>query len=167
MKCPNCKTEMICGPGKHHYKESGLDNVYLLGIDVCQCPCGEKVVTIPAVTELHSKIALVLIKKKSLLGAKEIRFLRKSIGLTATKLGEIMGVDNATISRWENDKQRINEARDRLLRLIFLNVKGISTEEIKHLIEEDFADILPEFKSTPPYMIPVDEWSKTSICLAT
>jgi putative zinc finger/helix-turn-helix YgiT family protein len=155
---------MTCSPGKHHYEESGLDNVYLLGIDICQCSCGEEVVSIPAVTELHSKIALELIKKKSLLSAKEIRFLRKSIGLTAKKLSEIMGVDNATISRWENDKQPINEARDRLLRLIYLNVKGISTEVIKHLIEEGFADISPEFKATPPYMIPVEEWSKTNIC---
>jgi putative zinc finger/helix-turn-helix YgiT family protein len=157
---------MICGSGQHYYKESGLDNVYLVGVEICECSCGEKVVSIPAITELHSKLALELLKKKSLLAGKEIRFLRKNMGLTAKKLGEIMGVNNATISRWEKGSQRISEVRDRLLRLVYSNFKGFSTEEIKNLIEEDFAEILPELKDTPPYMIPVGEWSKTEICFA-
>jgi putative zinc finger/helix-turn-helix YgiT family protein len=145
---------MICGSGQHYYKESGLDNVYLVGVEICECSCGEKVVSIPAITELHSKLALELLKKKSLLAGKEIRFLRKNMGLTAKKLGEIMGVNNATISRWEKGSQ------------LYSNFKGFSTEEIKNLIEEDFAEILPELKDTPPYMIPVGEWSKTEICFA-
>lgn len=164
MKCPSCKNEMICGPGEHHYKESGLDNVYLLGIEICECACGEKVFNIPAVTELHRKIAFDLIKKKSLLNGKEIRFLRKSMGLTAINLAKIIGVDNATVSRWEQSNQFIGKAHDRLLRLVYLNIKGIPAKQTEHLIKENFTEILPVQKDVPRYMIPLDEWSKTNIC---
>ncbi len=164
MRCPVCKAEMICRQGEHHYKESGLDNVYLVGVDIFECSCGERVVNIPAVTELHNKLATDIIKKKSILNGKEIRFLRKNMGLTAVKLAGYLGVDNATISRWEKGKQPIRGANDRLLRLIFSNIKGIPAEEIKHLIEKDFEEITPERKEPAPYMIPRDEWSKIKIC---
>ena len=164
MKCPSCKKEMTCRLGKHHYKESGLDNISLDGIEICECSCNEKVVSIPAVTALHNKIGFVLVKKKSLLNAKEIRFLRKNMGLKAKELAEIMGVDNATISRWENEAQAISETRDRLLRLIYSNIKDIPTDEVKHLIKEDFVEIIPEQQETSPYMIPRNEWSKSEIC---
>ena len=109
--------------------------------------------SIPAMPELHSLIGLNLIKKKSLLNGQEIRFLRKNIGLTATKLSKIVGVDNATMSRWENNNQSIDKSHDRLIRLIYSNIKAIPTIEIKHLIEEDFAKIKPQKKDTPQYTI--------------
>lgn len=164
MKCPNCKKEMTCRQGEHLYKESGLDNIYLDGIEICECSCNEKVVSIPAITDLHNKIAFILIKKKSLLNSKEMRFLRKDMGLKAKELAEIMGVDNATISRWENDAQTSSETRDRLLRLIYSNIKDFPTDEVKHLIKKDFLEIMPEQQETSPYMIPRNEWSKSEIC---
>jgi putative transcriptional regulator len=164
MRCPSCNGEMSCGPGEHLYRESGLDNVYLDGIEICKCPCGEKVVTIPVVTELHNLIALEILQKKSPLNGKEIRFLRKNLGLTAIKLAEIMGVANETISRWETGVQPINEARDRLLRLIYSNIKGFPPEAIKNLIEKAFVEISTHNTTPPPYMIPVDKWSRTRLC---
>lgn len=166
MRCPTCGKDMTCKKVDHKYLESGLDNVILVGVDLCQCICGEKIYSVPAVNELHGLLAFSLLKKRSLLNGKEIRFLRKNAGLTALRLGEIMGVHNSTISRWENGKQPIEEARDRLLRLIFMNIKGISPEQIRSLIEEDFDKISPEIGFTPPYMIPLDKWSKRSFCLS-
>ncbi len=113
---------------------------------------------------MHSLIALALIKKKSSLYGKEIRFLRKNLGLTAKRLSEIIGIDNATISRWENGTQTISNTHDRFLRLIYSNIKEIPAEKIKHLIQEDFSDISHEQIETPPFIIPREEWSQTDIC---
>lgn len=158
MKCPICNSKTVCAQDPYHYTESGLDYVYLEGIDVCKCSCGEVIVSIPTMPQLHSVIGLSIIKKKSLLSGQEIRFLRKNMGLTATKLSEIIGIDNATISRWENGNQVIKKSNDRFIRLVYLNIRGISTEEIKHLIEEDFKEIEPEQKEIPEYRIP---WPQT------
>lgn len=154
MKCPICNSKTVCAKDTHHYTESGLNYVYLKGVDVCKCSCGEIIVSIPAMSQLHSLIALSIIKKKSLLSGSEIRFLRKNMGLTATRLSKIIGVDNATISRWENNTQAIDKSHDRLVRLVYSNIKGIKEDEIKHLIEEHFIEIEPEQKEIPQYIIP-------------
>ncbi|MCP4346930.1 MAG: YgiT-type zinc finger protein [Desulfobacterales bacterium] len=51
MNCPICNSEMVCKRTIHHYTESGLDNVFLDGVEVCQCSCSEKIVSIPAIPE--------------------------------------------------------------------------------------------------------------------
>ena len=159
MRCPVCDSKTDCQTGKHQYVESGLDNIIISGVEICICSCGEEIVSVPAVPELHSLIGLYLVKKKALLIGKEIRFLRKNIGLTAKKLSGYLGVDNATISRWEKGNQAINKANDRFLRLVYCNIKGISQEEIKHLIEEEFSGIKPRQEKVPNYIIPIDKWS--------
>jgi len=160
MKCPICKSEMECNQEFYNYVESGLENVQLDGIDVFRCSCGEEIINIPAVPELHSLIGLELIKKKSLLGNREIRFLRKNMGLTGKVLSKYIGVDNATLSRWENNSQTIDKSHDRLLRLIYSNIKGIPSDEIRHLIQEDFSYIKPEKMDMPLFIIPRECWSK-------
>lgn len=159
MRCPVCGTETVCQTGKHHYVESGLGNIFISGVEICKCSCGEEIVNVPAVPDLHSLIGHYLVKKKALLTGKEIRFLRKNIGLTGKKLSGYLGVDNATISRWEKGSQAINKANDRFLRLVYCNIRGIPQEEIKHLIEEEFSGIKPKQKEIPNYIIPIDKWS--------
>jgi len=152
---------MECNQQSYHYIESGLENIYLDGIDVFRCSCGEEIINIPAIPELHYLIALELIKKKSLLSNREIRFLRKNMGLTGKVLSKYIGVDNATLSRWENNVQTIDKSHDRLLRLIYSNIKGIPSDEIKHLIREEFTDIKPEKIDMPIFTIPREFWSKS------
>jgi len=154
MKCPSCDSEMSCEEGRHHYTESGLDNFYLNGIEICTCACGEEIVSIPRMPELHSIIGLELIKKRCLLEAKEIKFLRKNMGLTAKRLSAFLGVDNATISRWENGSQPISKSNDRLIRLVYSSIKELPVQKIKHLIEDKFSEIVEEKVDLPPCIIP-------------
>ncbi|SPD74425.1 Transcriptional regulator, XRE family [uncultured Desulfobacterium sp.] len=165
MKCPTCKTEMPCATADHHYKECGLDNVYLRGIEIHRCSCGEEIVSIPAVTKLHSLIGQILLKKRSILDGKEIKFLRKNLGLTGKKFAEFIGTDNATVSRWENETQSISKAHDRLIRLVYSTIKGIPQEEIKSVIQQDFAAISDEKIEPQPFSIPCEQWSGGDICL--
>ncbi|MCP4628544.1 MAG: helix-turn-helix domain-containing protein [bacterium] len=162
MKCQICKLEMESSLESYHYVESGLENVQLDGIDVFRCSCGEEIISVPAMPELHSLIAFELIKKKSLLNGREIRFLRKNMGITGIVLAKYIGVDNATLSRWENNVQTIDKSHDRLLRLIYSNIKEIASDSIKHLIQEDFISIKPEKTEMPVFTIPREYWSKSN-----
>lgn len=143
---------MSCKEGTHHYTESGLDNVVLERVEICQCEnCDEEIVRIPAMPELNSAIGEVLIKQESILSGKEIRFLRKNMGLSATQLTKIMGVSNEAISRWENGKQKISKTHDRLIRAIYAINKGLSHEKAKSLIEVSFTEINSAKPSQPFY----------------
>lgn len=169
MKCLICNNaEMICTKKPHHYTESGLDNIYLEGIDVCECPsCGEEIVNIPAVPELHSLVGRHIVKKKSPLNGREVRFLRKNAGLTAKRLSTMIGIDAATISRWENGVQSLAPSNDRLIRLIYSGIKGVPGEDTKHLIEKDFEAIENDVASdVTPFHFPPGAWCKLKECLA-
>lgn len=164
MKCHVCRSEMRCGEEVYHYLECGLDNVFLSDVEICRCDCGEEIVSIPATPDLHSLIGLDLLKKKSPLNDKEIRFLRKNIGLTATLLSKYLGVEIETVSRWENGKTKPTLPHDRLIRMIYANIKGIPPDEIRHFIENDFAKIDLNETETPIYTIPSNRWSNSIVC---
>jgi putative zinc finger/helix-turn-helix YgiT family protein len=165
MKCPNCKHTMENRKSKEYrYLESGLDNVILESIDVFECPCGESIVRIPVVDNLHRHIGLRIIGKKAQLTGKEIRFLRKNMGMSALKLAGSIGVDNATISRWENGKQQVSKSHDLLLRLIYCNMKRINPNDIVHIIQDEFPEVENGKVDIPPYVIGEMELSGFQSC---
>lgn len=157
MKCPQCNSEMVRTNDPYHYSESGLDNIFLEGIDVFKCRCGEAVAGIPNMPELNGLIGQILIKNKYLLSGNEVRFLRKNIGLTITNLSKQLGVAIATISRWEKGTQTISKPNDRLIRLVYAANKGLPIKDIKHLVEDGFEQIAEKDKHIPRHMIP---WPK-------
>lgn len=152
MRCPSCNAELTPKLGDHHYTESGLDNVYLHRVEIFECTCGELVVSIPNLPALHDLIARNLLSKKSLLSGKEIRFLRKNLGLTALALAKVLGVNNATVSRWEHDEHPIQEPTDRLLRLVYALHKGIPAQDLLR----DF----PEIQGQPSAPAKIDLYSE-------
>lgn len=164
MKCPSCNKKMSCKPGKYHYNECGLDNVYLLGVEICKCSCGESTVTIPAIMELQNVIGMALVRKDTPLTGKEVKFLRKNIGISGKEFAEVLGIDKATVSRWENDNQVISKPNDRLIRLTYSNIKGISQKEIQQLIKDKFREIKTEKKTFPSFTFPVQDWADPSLC---
>src|SRR5262249_15803144 len=86
MKCPQCNgAELEVRRQNHSYRESGLDNIVLLDVDVRHCPaCGEDLISLPRLSELHRAIALALINKAARLTPAEIRYLRKTLGWSGT-----------------------------------------------------------------------------------
>lgn len=163
-RCHSCRKTMECHKKDYHYTESGLDNVFLKGINVFTCKCGEEILSIPAMPNLHNTIGKSLINKKEILSAKEIRYLRKNMGLTAQALSKMMGIDNATISRWEHNSQSISKSHDRFLRLIYSNLMDLPIESSKHLIEESFEKISTKTKKASRLIIPPKEWAEASSC---
>ena len=121
--CYDCDSEMTARLENYKYCECGLDNVVLMQIPVYRCHCGAIEPEIPALSGLHLAIAETLMKKPSLLTAQEIRFLRKTLGMSATEMAGTMGVTKQTMSRWETGDKEIGITNDRMLRLFcFTNV---------------------------------------------
>jgi putative zinc finger/helix-turn-helix YgiT family protein len=119
-KCRTCgEAEMATKVETYRYRESGLPNVALVGVEVRRCPaCGHHELVLPRIAELHRAIAHALIRKRARLSGTEIRFLRKYLGWSGVDFARHVGVDPSTVSTWENDKDPIGGPSDRLLRLM-------------------------------------------------
>ncbi len=121
MLCPACGNKLKKNIKDYRYIESGLDNIILKGINVYECPeCGESMAGIRNVEGLHKAIAMSLIKKSGLLNGREVRFLRKEMGLNAKRFAALLGVDPVSVSRWENQKTDIGITNDKLIRMLFI-----------------------------------------------
>lgn len=100
----------------------GLDRVVLVDgavrADVCG-KCGDITnVVIPDLPGLIAAAALSRVKMPFKLSGRDIKFLRKAMGMSAKDLGELLEVTQETMSRWENDKLPIGPTNEKLLRLI-------------------------------------------------
>ncbi len=143
MNCFTCHKKMSVKKENYHYIESGLDNVYLK-TPVFKCSkCKEVIADIPAMNELHTLIAINLVKKTSMLTGKEIRFLRKEMDLKANELAHILGVVKQTVSRWENDKENISRYSDRLIRMIYIQI-------LQQRCNKVFKEVLDKIKAITP-----------------
>jgi DNA-binding transcriptional regulator YiaG len=103
-----------------HFTDSGLDNVYLVGIRYFESEDGTYVAEIPAAKQLMRLIARDIVFSKSALAGQEIRFLRKRLGKKGTEYAQMLRIDVATLSRLENDKQAPSDQIDSLARLMYV-----------------------------------------------
>jgi DNA-binding transcriptional regulator YiaG len=69
---------------------------------------GTKGIVVPDVNGLQIAAAVARAIVPAKLTGKEIRFLRKAIGMRAADLARFLDVTAETMSRWENDREVIN-----------------------------------------------------------
>jgi putative zinc finger/helix-turn-helix YgiT family protein len=122
----------------HRYTESGLPNVVLVGVEVRRCRnCGESMVAIPHIEELHRALAMTLIRQTGRLAPSEIRFLRKWLGWSGVDFASHMGVAPETVSRWESmeNPKPMGGTAERLLRLAVAHGQPIDQYPIGMLLE--------------------------------
>jgi len=155
MTCPICKKEGLINIGKHHYTESGLRNVWLMGVEIFECDCGESFAFIPCAQELNKMIAEILLKKEDQLSGREIRFLRKHMGMKAKDFANDIGVEPVTVSRWENGESPPSESRDRFIRLLYAARMGLG-EIATELVKDKFPKLQKGQKESPIYF-PIDK----------
>lgn len=135
-RCRKCGGEMTSRRENYKYDASGLDDVVLEDIEVRQCgACGERAAMIPRVEALHRSIAFRLAQKAERLLPKEIRFMRKYLGLSSTDAAAKLGVDKATMSRYESieDPQPMGRPTERLLRLMVLVERPVESYALENL----------------------------------
>jgi len=104
----------------YKYALSGLDNLYLAGITVRECSgCGAIVPIIPRLGELHRAVAKELLGRQARLTGNELRFLRKNAGIQAAQFAVLLGIDPATLSRFETGRRpHLGPPTDKLARAI-------------------------------------------------
>lgn len=153
IKCPSCQQLRQTHKGEYHYTESGLPNVWLRGVEIFECDCGEKFAFIPCIEKLHKLIGKTLIGKEEQLSGKEIRFLRKHMMLKSKDFAKELGVQNVTVSRWENDTSQPPESVDRLIRLVYAIKMGLRKTD-RALVMDNFRKLKKGHSETKLYSFP-------------
>lgn len=138
-----------CEDTPFHYRRSGLDNIYLLNGFDAEWVDGERYVTVMDVDGLHKAIGIHLVCTRKVLAPKEIRFLRKTLDLTQSELGRLIGQSDQQIARWEKGENNISGPADRLLRILFayeMHKEGEVTLPMEFLQKLEALDSYPEAK---------------------
>jgi len=107
-------------PIPYHYRECGLDNIYLLNGFMREEHDGEEYVSVHDVDGLWKAIGLHLVLEQKTLSPKEVRFLRGQMDLTQADLASKLRVDDQTVARWEKGKAKLPGPADVALRMAFL-----------------------------------------------
>ncbi len=129
MKCVICGSSMKTTKSKaFHYTMSGLSRIYLNGVAIHHCSCGEEEVEIPNIEELHNLLASKIACRESKLIPEEIRFLRSHLGFSGADFARKIGTTHNTVSRWENGKRPMPETEEKMLRLMVLTMKEPFTD---------------------------------------
>jgi putative zinc finger/helix-turn-helix YgiT family protein len=141
MTCMQCGSRMKTKRENYLYDRDGI-RATLLGVPVHRCSkCGDFEVEIPHIEELNRTLVGAIIRKPTRLSAAEIRFLRKSLGWSGADFARHIGVDPATVSRWETGAQDMGQVADRFLRLL------VSV----HAPVQDYSlDDLADIRDAPP-----------------
>lgn len=100
----------------------GLPGVVLVdSVDEWTCEaCGEGGITIPNLEGLTAAIVTHRVMDPRKLAGGEIRFIRGAMGMESGELAIDIGVRRETLSRWENQKEPIGPASEKLLRMLAL-----------------------------------------------
>lgn len=115
----------------YHYKECGLENIYLANGYHEAVGSRGRTVSIEDVEGLHRAIGEHLARDKKYLDGREARFLRQEMGLSQSNLALLLGKDEQSIARWEKkrltDREKIPTDSERMIRFLYLEYIGDDT----------------------------------------
>jgi putative zinc finger/helix-turn-helix YgiT family protein len=151
----------------YHFLDSGLPNVYLVGVKYWTCKkCGAQAAEIPAPEQLMDLIAEIIVMKPGLLTGSEIKFLRKRAGKKAADFAQLIGRTPEHLSKLETGALPITEPMDKLIRFSygFLHPKNGLVQKISSKTEEWLQSIGPGKKSPARIEIQkaADSWLSTA-----
>lgn len=113
-------TKFATAEKPYHFVESGLSNIYLIGIEYRICPdCNLQSAEIPAIEDLMKKIARGVVKKHGQMNGDEVRFLRKRLRMKSSVFAKVIGVSPEQVTRWERDDNGRSESADKLIRVFY------------------------------------------------
>lgn len=140
----------------YRYDECGLDNVILVGLEVCEDDGGEDVVTIRNINGLHRAIAEGIARKPTGVTGRELRFVRTELGMTQAELANIVSKDVQTVGRWERGEFPIDPTAETVVRVLTLQHVEGAVPDIQEMVGWSVAS-----SGEPPIMIDAsdpDDW---------
>jgi YgiT-type zinc finger domain-containing protein len=154
-QCSDCGKEARVKRGTYRFRESGLDNVVLKGIEMIKCSaCGNEEAIIPNLDGLLRIVAVAIVTSRFPLTGAEVRYLRKYMGMSGEQFARILHTDKSTLSKWETGAVNIGSKSDLLIRAVALNL-GQGLRDQAEQITRDFEHI-DEESTAPPKRIEVD-----------
>jgi YgiT-type zinc finger domain-containing protein len=139
-RCVECGEPLQVVRSTVPYPESGLDNVQLLNVPVWVCPNGHQELEIPAVEGLHNLLAEMIVRQPAPLSGKDIRFLRRRLGLTARDFARQLGWTPEWQSQLENGHATAPRQSDLLMKLacgvVLAKKLGKAPDYLAPLVEE-------------------------------
>jgi DNA-binding XRE family transcriptional regulator len=143
--------------GNYEFRESGLNNVVLCGIEIIKCDhCGNEDPILPVLDYLLQVIALPLVNKPYRLAGEEVRFLRNYLKLTGDKLSRLLHVDKTTLSKWENNDDPVGTQSDLAIRMITMSLDKGLKNKLAHVVREQF--------EKNPIRPASNQWPKQEVC---
>jgi transcriptional regulator with XRE-family HTH domain len=88
-------------------------------------------------------IALAVIHMPYRLRGEEVRFLRHYLRMNGEEFSGLLHIDKTTLSKWENDDDRIGDQSDRLVRLVALALGDGLKEQLEEVVRQ-----FPKIQST-------------------
>ncbi len=136
-ECSHCGAEAKVVRGSYDFTESGLKNVRLRGIEMVQCDrCGNVDPIISRMADLLRVLAQSVAFKPYRLTGDDVKYLRKHLRMTAEQFSRLLHVDRVTLSKWENNEDKIGAQSDRLIRLIVLAKDPALRQTVKEAVDQ-------------------------------
>ena len=121
-RCHECGTPLpaarpVWEPYAEALSEAGWEIRVRASAQTCE-HCGEETLTISRPQALNKALIDAIVKKPSPLHPAEINFIRAYLLLNGRQLAAVIGVDEATVSRWLHGQRLPSSSNDRHLRLL-------------------------------------------------
>ena len=116
--CPHCGTMMKSTQGTLKFPVNG-EEISVLNSSHLKCPkCKETILRLDEARKLRESAQDLYRSKYDLLTAGDIQSLRERHGFNQGEFGDLLGLGQNTLSRWEAGRNVQSLAMDHLLRLV-------------------------------------------------
>lgn len=157
------KEHVATNSSPYHFLDSGLPNVYLIGVKYWECTrCHSQWAEIPAPEQLMNVIAEAVVMKPGILTGAELKFLRKRAGKKASDFAQLINKTPEHLSKLETESLPLKESTDKLIRLTYgmLSANTPLLLKISQRVEEWLNSIASGKK--PPAKITIAKSHKSS-----
>ena len=158
MRCPNCGSKMTLRALAEHDVGPmlGLTSVVVRDLPAFRCSsCEDVLIPGPLLEAISAMVVRELLTHSFSLGGVEVRFLRKSVGLTQVELAARLGVDRVTVARWESDDKQLAGPESIAVRAVIGAAEGSPVraqpvETLRHAPEARRDGMVLDAPSSPP-----------------
>ena len=149
----------------YRYRQCGLDGIFLLNGYEWHEHDGARHVSITDIDGLHTAIGRHLVLHRQALAPQEIKFLRKTLGLSQAELAEDLGKTSQSVARWEKGVNDIPTSAEKLLRAIYFARTATSDADLQQLRlmlsqAPKELDSMHEVETCPAQFSLMDQWTQ-------